>query len=297
MNREPLRMKEVAVAVVFDEPSKKFLLVLNQRWNGYAFPMKHIEPEGDPAAAALAAVQGPDFPLRWPHARATPLARLGKVHFSVGVHETTGYSYQVFEIDPGAPLDVSDKNTDLRYATYDELIASPVVTYPTQAIARDLVEERRVAEALIKRPSPEGTQYLLIAHSNGLSFFPATRMKSEMYPAQGILEAVRGDLGYDGPITIGDPRIFDKLQPSQRFIPGERHFHFYVCDVDFPGIDLTAADNPLERGLKAVEAALRQNGTLPADKPYWRWCTATDMGNGGDWLSPSIWPLYPDMQE
>lgn len=283
-----LRLKTVGVAVIYDEPSGKFLLLHNKRWNGFAFPMKHFDPEqgGDPKAAALRAVQEREFPLTWPKAQAHPLDRIGEWLFSEGVHGATRYDYHVYGIDPGAPLDTSDPNPDLRYCTYDELIASPSVTYSTQTIARALVEDRRVAAAVITRRSSRGLEFLLVHNLNYQYFFPAVRMKANMFPAQAAVEAVQTDLGYTGPVQVGEAKLVEALQSSGRFGGREGRFHFHLCPVTLPGVDLAAPGNALEQAIQAAQSSLSDTRPTPS-KPGWGWFNADDLRGRND-LSPSI---------
>lgn len=286
---DALRHKTVAVAVIYDPLSEKFLLWHNKRWNGYAFPMKHCAPGNDDDAmrAAIAAVQEREFPLSLPRAQAQPIDRVGECRFSDGVHQYTYYDYHVYAIDPGTSIRLGPADIDLRQLTYDELIAASSVTDSTKSIARALVEDRRIAAAVISRDGNRGREFLLVYNKNYQYFLPATRMKTDTLAVNAALQAVRDDLGYDGSAECGQMLVVDVVQPSRRFGAHQGQFHFHLCHVDFPEIDLNVHGNGLEQSLNVMQAAWSAGKPAPAAAHYWGWFTEDEMRQRAD-MSPSL---------
>lgn len=277
---ETFRHRSVAVAVIYDQPSQKFLLWHNKRWHGYAFPMKHFEPTAgvDPAQVALNALDAREIQLNLPNATSTPIDRHGECEFSEGVRQFTYYDYHVFGIDPGPGIASASLHPDLRWFAFDDLVAAPNVTWSTKSVARSLVEDRKVAVAVIARPMPTGTEFLLVYNRNHGYFFPATRMKTDTLPGQAVVQAVRNDLAYDGEIQVVDQSEVPDLQQSQRFGPRTGRFHFHLCLVRFSDdVDLGAPGNALEQSVSTLQAALAGRGVPASAAPYWGWFSESDL--------------------
>lgn len=267
---EKLKHKHVAVAVVFDRGTNKFLLWNNPRWHGYAFPMKKFDPAAgdDPAQAAVQALAECGLPGNITPRVVEQADRLVETHFSEGTHQYTVYEYHVFTIalDPSINLETVDP--DFRYFTFEELVAAVNVTAPTQSIVRDLIETRRVAVAVISRITAAGVkEYLLVANGAGKYFFPAARMKTDGLLVSALRHAISEDLGYDGEFTLGQLAEVPVLQASDRFGQREVKFYFYVCPVQFPGVELNVAKDLFHGKSK--------------------WFPAAQLGSGPD-MSPSF---------
>ena len=279
-----IRHREVAVSVIFDQPTQSFLLCHNKRWNGYAFPMKHFEPGSGiaPADVALKSLDDWYVPLSFPDATATPLDYMVETLWSDAAREVTVYEYHSFKINSGLVLP-NPLPPDLRLFAYDQLQDAVNVTSSTKAIARSFVEDRKVAVAVVVRRMPAGCEFLLVYNKNHGYFFPSTRIKSGSYPAESALEAARIDLGYDGPLKLVDqsPEL-PAMKVTTRFAPGNRRFHYHLTQFEVPDVNLTAPGNALETQLDGVAASLSQ---LPV--PYWRWFTEDEMRSDTN-ISPSI---------
>lgn len=275
-----IRHREVAVAVVFDQPSQSFLLRHNHRWGGYAFPMKQIQ--GDAAEqTALAAVEDDEGGLRFPGAQTKLLDHVHSVLRSEALGTVTIYDYQVFEVETGTGLP-SPLHPDWKLFTYDELQTALNVTTSTKEIARSFVEDRKVAVAVVCRCSATGPELLLVNNPNHGYFFPSTRIKAESGSAEAAVNAVRSDLGYESTIevTLEQAETLD-VKHSLRFGPGDRRFVYYVHQVEFPGVDLLAAGNELEGTMNQMPTA----AGMP--NQYWRWCNEDQLRNDPQ-MSPSI---------
>src|SRR5262245_24332061 len=96
-----LRHRSIAVAVIHDAVSDRYLLWRNKRWRGYALPMNDFEPDAnvDPAKMALAAIDRRDLPLKLPNAAAYALDRHGELEWSESAGEVTYYDYHIFAIE------------------------------------------------------------------------------------------------------------------------------------------------------------------------------------------------------
>jgi len=229
-----LRHRRVAVAVVFDPADQTFLLARNKRWNGDAFPMKRIKPDDQagPGPVAVDALREAIFPATLANTSSSPLDRVGECLFSEAVQEFTYYDYHLIGIDPQAVANRGELNSDVRFLTFDQLISDPDVTSSTKTIARDLVEDRKVALAVIPRGSPRDPEFLLVHNANARYFFPATRMKDVTRPADAAVRALREDVGYQGEVSVVDQSEVDVLQDSTRFGPRMSRFHFHACYLD-----------------------------------------------------------------
>src|SRR5579863_796186 len=237
--RGTLDHKNVAVAVIYDKASDKFLLWHNKRWHGYAFPMKKFDPDAgdDPGRAAVAALRDWDMELNLSQVSASPLDRVVEVLFSDGTHRTTVYDYHVYGVDVGeAPMPIS-QHPDFRPFTFDELLTAVNVTSSTQAIARALVENRKVAVTVITRDAPRGREFLLVKNREGQYFFPASRMKDKAIPTIAACYAVAADLGYDAEIEVARQAEVPAVQESMRFGARLVQFYYHPCLVRFPGVD------------------------------------------------------------
>jgi hypothetical protein len=289
---QALQQKNVAVAVIYDAASQKFLLWNNKRWNGYAFPMKKFDAAAgaDPGHAALEALGDLDMPLNLAQATASPLDRLVEPLFSDGTHRLTVYDYHVYSVAPGQPLNTASLHPDFRYFTFNELIAAPNVTSSTIAIARSLVEDRKVALAVITRTGKSGTEFLLVSNKQGQYFFPAARMKVDGQPAHAVGDAVLVDLGYDGEVKVVRQSEVPAVQTSRRFGTRDVRFTFHPCLLQLPGVDLIVPGNNLEQSLNGMPAAQSATGSTATAKPYWGWFTAANLRAHSD-MSPSVAPV------
>jgi hypothetical protein len=273
---DSLMHKHVAVAVIYDAATDKFLLWHNKRWRGYAFPMKQFDPQsGDACQAALDALSDWDMPPNLRNATASRLDRIVETLFSDGTHRVTVYEYHVCAVELRTGFSLASLPPDFRSFTYDELVAALNVTTSTVAIARALVGSRNVVLAVISRPSGRGREFLVVSNKLGQWFFPAARMKFDGRPEQAVGAALRADLGYDGPFRVTAQAEVPAVQTSTRFGAHQVQFHFFPCVVEFPEVDLTAPDNPLDAALKE----------LPASRSAW--FTETELRNRPD-MSPTV---------
>jgi hypothetical protein len=282
------RERSVAVAVIYDQPTQAFLLWHNKRWHGYAFPMKHFDPSAavSPAEVALQSLEDRDFPLSLRDPSATPLDRVGHCLLSEGVHQYTYYDYYVFAVDTNGPINRSTLDPDLRLFTYDELVAAQNVTSSTKMIAESFVQDRQVAVAVITRQTQRGREFLLTRNKLNQFFFPATRIKSDASPAHAVVQAVRLDLAYEGEVVDVNQQEVPVVQGSLRFGPGQRRFHFHLCLLKLPGVDLSDPGNELAKALNDFQAALLSHQPTAAANSYWGWLTEDEIRNRAD-VSPS----------
>ena len=279
---DSLQYKSVAVAVIYDASTDKFLLWHNKRWRGYAFPMKKFDPQagGDPGQAALAALADWDMPLDVSQATASPIDRIIDVSLSDATRRVTIYDQHVYTVNLGRLPSPDDLHPDFRYFTFDELLKAINVTASTQTIAQALVENRKVAVAVIPRTTPRGQEFLLVKNRLGEYFFPSARMKTSAIPAVAIANAVVADLGYEAGIDVPRQAEVPAVQESTRFGARLVQFYFHPCLVQFPGVDLNAPGNPLETSLEAAAAATGTNA-------YAGWFTESELRNRPD-MSPSV---------
>lgn len=263
-----IRHREVAVAVIYDKASDKFVLCHNRRWGGYAFPMKHVEnanPESL-ADAALSSLDDWDMPEKFPNATVAPLEYIVEAMMSDAVRQVTVYEYHVFDVDIQQQLP-AQLHPDLRLFSFDELQNAVNVSSSTKEIARSFVEDRRVAVAVLARNGSGGNEYLVVHNRNHGYFFPSTRIKDSKAPAQCVMDAVRTDTGYYGPLRVIDqaPEVPD-LKASSRFGTGTRRFYYHLCSLEATGVDLSQPGNAFELSLNEIAGAFGSS-TLP----YYRW--------------------------
>jgi hypothetical protein len=260
-----MRKQAVMVALVYDE-SKGFLISFNSKWRAYAFPMRKprsvdFKPEGV-AIRALAECLG----QRTLSAEARPLEYLELEGPSLRTGRETCYFYQVFEVDPGLDLPVGRLGSRTGFLPYEALLESDLVTWSTKELARALMEEQHVALAVITREGASGREYLMLRNANYRGyFFPASRLKTDTTPKKAAVAAIRGDTGYDSPITIHEESAQTVADEhfSRRF-NRERKYLFHVMKATLGDFDLTKRKNPLE-------VALSRTG-----RP-WRWFTEKQL--------------------
>lgn len=274
-----IRHRQVAVAVIYNEG---FLLCHNQRWNGYAFPMKQVEGNQSPAEVALSALEDWDVPAQFPNATATPLDHVVDTLWSDGAREVTVYDYDVFEINTEAPVSKS-LHPDLRWFTYQELQDAVNVTSSTKSIARSFVEDRKIVVSVLTRQASTGLEFLLVHNPQHGYFFPSTRIKSTALPAEIALQAARMDLGYEGSLQVAHQAAeVPALKLSSRFGAAQQRFYYHVCFLEAPNLDLIAPDNALEKSLN--ELATKLGSTT---MPYYRWCSENELRTSPN-MSPSV---------
>ncbi len=281
-----LRHKTVAVAVIHD-PESGFLLWNNKRWNGYAFPMRHLEAGDDPAEAALQAIEDRDFPTSLPGASARPLECTGAFGYSQGAREETYYDYHVVQIHPREPLLPDSLHPDLRFFTYPDLQASSCVTWSTRVIATSLVEYQEVVVGLICRSTSAGAEFLLVYKPGHGYFFPAVRRKTHSSLEEMAGHAVFLDAAYAGDTGAKYLREVLDVHPSNRFGLNRRRYRFYLCLMDFPGLDLTQSGNALEQSLTALQSAKGDQGRKSGARGYWNWFTPDELRDQAE-MSPQV---------
>jgi hypothetical protein len=295
----PPRKIDVSVAVAF-EPELGFFLSYNQRWHGYAFPMrKRRMTDPDLAAGALAALRdATELPLRG--ATVSPLAALEVQGESSRTGEPTLYRYHAFDVQvapdlsgqvvphgfgcrcgflkphdiapPGAESPEEEKGAVFMPAAAD------LVTWSTRRIVEELIGNQRVAIAAICRRGAAGPEYLMNRNANYRGYFPiAARCRHDAQPKFEVREAVREDSGYRPWVTIGNP---EPAVTNSHFSPRfqcERRFVYLAFPVSPPArIRLDQPDNEFEE-------SLARSGLL------WRWVPddALDDPAAHD-LSPTI---------
>jgi hypothetical protein len=271
-----LRTQPVLVAVVY-QPGAGFLVVFNEKWKGYAFPMRKPRPTdaGDAftACQALREAVGRDLP----GAVARPLEPLEHRGPSGRTGRMTLYRYQAFEVEPGEPLAPGGGFGDRHgFLDFDRLVATPLVTWSTKVLASELLENQQVALAVVSRPGAGGRTFLMLSSPRyGGYFFPAARLTTDTPPSPAALELVHREIGYPDTLAPGPSLKCEDDHFSPRF-GRKRHFVFHVVPVHFPGLDLAAADNDLERGLVKAGAG-------------WRWVSEAELADpAAHNLSPTV---------
>jgi hypothetical protein len=269
------RRQPVIVAVVF-EPDRGFFVTFNDKWQGYAFPMRKRRPTdaGDDFTAREALRDAVN--LRLPRAEAKPLEYVEHRGTSGRTGRDTVYQYQAFEVDPRESLPAGGLGSRHGFLGREQLLEADMVTWSTKRILQELLDNQEVAAAVICRPGASGREFLMVRSANYRGyFFPAARFKTASRPAWSAVEAVRHDTGFFGPMSCGEAVAVRDVHDSPRF-QCQRGFVFHLVPVRLAGVDLSAAPNRLEE-------SLLRTGVL------WRWVEedelATPALNG---LSPTV---------
>jgi hypothetical protein len=272
--------RHVVVAVIFDA-RQGFFVSFNEKWGGYAFPMRKRR-EGEPGDVTALAALRDAAGLSLLRATASPLEYLEYRRNSGRTGRDTWYFYQAYEVNPGEPLPGGELAARNGFLGYEQLMAPErVVTWSTRALARELMEHQQVAVAVIARQGPAGREYLMLHNErSGGYFFPASRRKTDEQPTSEALEAVRRDTGYRGALAGGAARFGEDRRFSQRF-GRERRFVYHAVAINLPGVDLSVSPSPLEESLNRGSVA-------------WRWVSEAELANPGEHgLSASVTPLLP----
>jgi hypothetical protein len=270
------RKQPVVVAVVFD-PDRGFLLSYNEKWGGYAFPMRKRRPtDYDDAFTAREALREA-LGLRLPRAEARPLEYVEYRGTSWRTGRDTLYRYQAFEVDPHEPLPAGGFGCSYGFLNPEPLMTADMVTWSSKAIVKELMENQEVAVAVICRPGAAGREFLMVRSASYRGYFPpAARLKKDEPPIAAAVEAVREDTGYRRRIRPGPAEVVRDVHPSPRFDGRPRGFAFHVLPVVVPSVDLSVTPNELEE-------RLRMTGVL------WRWVEEAELADPArNGLSPTI---------
>ena len=135
-----MRQVQVAAAIIADPAGspQRFLLAYNQRWNGYAFPMRDFDPDAEPPQRAAITALEDDLGVKLPSAVADETDYLGCFGVSGRSGEDTLYEYWAVAVDPGQPLTLAAKTPGRAppvFEDYATLRTRPDVTWSTKEIA------------------------------------------------------------------------------------------------------------------------------------------------------------------
>ncbi len=274
-----IRHKIVSVAIVHD-PDQGFLLWNNSKWLGYAFPMKHLEPDSDPVTTAEQAVL--ELPGDLVVTDVKLLEHVGWCGWSPNSREHTYYDYHVHEVrvqnGPGAiPM-----HPDLRFHSDSAIRDGENVTESTKFVAQCVVESQDVAMAVIKRDGAHGPEFLVTYSSAHKYSLPCARLDTRQGCETVACDAVRLDSGYEGPLEAVSFAEVPRTQPSQRFGTQRRNYRLHLCWVTLPNVNLAQPANALQASLEDMANQKAQAGFVPGDAGYWAWFTEDDFRSRGD---------------
>lgn len=252
--RRRQRVVHMVVAVVY-QPDCGFFVSFNDKWGGYAFPMRKRRPTDlEGAGTALEALRDAvRRPL--PRAEARPLEYLEWRQKSGRTGLDTYYCYQAFEVEPNEALPGGELGSRHGFLSYEQLQAvDRVVTRPTRALSAELMDNQHVALAVITRPGPSGREYLMIRNARYQGYFlPASRIKTDTDARSEAVAAARRETGYLTPVAHGPALGVEDTHFSPRF-QRPRRFVYHPVAIVLPGLDLTVSPNELERSLARTEA-------------------------------------------
>jgi hypothetical protein len=270
-----LRRQPVVVAAVY-EPKKGFFLTFNEKWGGYALPMrKRRVADPDEAFTAREALRDA-VGLRLPKAGARPLEYLEYVGNSARTGRRVHYSYQAFEVEPNEALPAGGFGCGYGYLDFEALLEADLVTWSTKAVVVELVLDQQVALAVVCREGHTGREFLMVrSASYGGYFFPASRFKTDTRPSWEAVEAVRRETGYAGRMKPGAALTVEDIHFSPRF-QRHRRFVFHAVPVVLPGRVVAGA--PCE-----LDECLARTGAL------WRWVEEEELADpAAHDLSPTV---------
>ncbi len=286
--------KTVAVSVIYDETSARFLLWHNPRWHGYAFPMKKFQVEAGKSAEQAARQACCEWNVPLPGVQPDSVEPAGcwrDRHYSEGTRQVTDYDYHLFRVHL-PEMDEPSLHPDLRYFTFEELQNTPTVTYSTKSIAAWLVGDRDVVAAILTRTVEQGQQFLLVRNAQGKYFLPATRLLRHARAADEVARLVHMDLGYEGALEVVAETQVDTAQASERFGLRPTNFHFHLCLLNLPGVDLTEYGNVLEQSLADVASTWARTDSKLSISDYQDWFTVEQMRTHRD-MSPTLDAVLP----
>lgn len=274
-----LRAISVVVAVVHDHAGR-FFVSYNEQHEADTFPMRKPLPGEELEDVAVQAFLD-HGPAAGPKVK-QPLTVLTAYEPSGATGEPTFYRYLVCELELTRPLPSTDAEGRYHFLSLGELLSSPTVSSSAKEIARALADPTYVqdaAVAIVCRRAPVGREFLLVQNAgfDGF-FFPAARPRFEEKPEHAAERAVHDDTDYDGPVKATLKADTLLRQFSQRY-QVDRNYHFYLCQVVLPGVDLRASGNRLEARLEAFGMSWRwvPEGELQSDLKHDLTPTVADL--------------------
>jgi hypothetical protein len=254
---KPFETKDVVVAIVND-PDNRFLVCFNERWARYTFPMTKVVKDVSLDQLALDALfEHTHGELRGVSAK--PLEYVGGFGTSYGTLQDTYYNYHVYEVKlAGTPNLAPGQFGDwMGFVDYDRLQQARLVSWSAKEVSRALMERQQVALAIICRDKavPRGRaaekEVLLVQKASYSGyFFPVARVKEDIDPLECAQQAIRSDTGYTGDVTGDFKGVAETEHPSPRY-GRNRKYQFYLYQMDFAPVQLSAANNALELSLQA----------------------------------------------
>ena len=148
----------------------------------------------------------------------------------------------------------------------------------------EVVEQRYVALAMITRPGPNSTEYLLVQNpSHGGYMFPVKRITEDLGPKAATKKIFTHDFGYRDEVHPVPGAVTSLLQGSDRY-GRPALFHFHLVPVTL------AADVDLHLPFGPLEKALYGKGLK------WKWLTADELKTPGPiQVAPTLSQLVDDV--
>jgi ADP-ribose pyrophosphatase YjhB (NUDIX family) len=269
------------VCTLVPDEAGELLLIRNEEWEGrYSICTRQVDPHSENMDAMALASLRDDTGLALPDARVIPLGYLATGGRSGRTGETTRYHYYGFVAETRVNFSLPVSRAAVRSA--EEIATSEDVTWTTRDVVAAIYQSQEAALAVITRPGPEQTEYLVLWNENYEGFFlPTARVTAEFPPTSVARALVRAELGYIGPVVAEEVGEVPEFQFSPRW-GRERAYRFHIVRVELPPrdgevIDLHRPGGTMDRLLRAAERRRgRDEGELPAGWS-WRWLTADEL--------------------
>jgi hypothetical protein len=250
-----VRVAVAVVAVVAKPGASRYLMVYNQKWRGYSFPMKKIRvgPTNDPLRDRRVAVDTARDALRADLEPPLGLSTEGRWIDRIEVEGTSGrtgqpriYEYDIVEVSPTSEIPDGSFASRHGYLTADEIRHSDptergprarLVTWTTWQVLTRLLDNQQVAVAVVRR----GDLYLMTRNRYGQWFFPARRMGDGRTAWQVVVNDFRA-WNINLRMEPGREELVALKQPTTHLGTREYRFHLQRVNVDVEGLaaELTA---------------------------------------------------------
>lgn len=306
------RMQKVKVALVHDRGQQKFLVAYNPKWDQYTFPTKKAvrKQEAEPSPAeAIAALREVIGGRKIPSSDARLFGEYQIECWSGRTKKKVTYDFQVFLFDAAnlpqlapalqVPSPGQGQGPPCQLLPYRSLVNNRSVSWPTNVLARLVMEDQQVGVAVFVRQGSSEREYLMVRNAGyGGFFLPSSRLKVRVVvpleqqnrkrpeaqlavheldeaARKEAVQAVCKDIGLKlGLVHLApDYQIMVQGHQLSATFQQRRRYRFHLCKVVL-GRGATSLD---AAAIGRLEASLRRVYGPPGRNSSWRWVPESEI--------------------